>query len=210
VLVPKLVTTLKDYTREQFSRDVIAGVIVGIVALPLAIAFAHGHPGIDLVGITLDIFGPGGVQGPENIAKASLTLGFNLDRNVINNSDAGAAAPPHATTTRHRATDAAPRIQLHRVDIFILHPVGEIAGVEDQTGERGIGDHAFVAHHRGRGLGLRTGDGVDVGRASGGECEPGEGGENGDKFHGFERWRSLNATQDRRPRTQATARRKPA
>ncbi len=40
MLVPKLVTTLKDYTRAQFARDVGAGVIVGIVALPLAIAFA--------------------------------------------------------------------------------------------------------------------------------------------------------------------------
>ena len=40
MLVPKLVTTLKDYTRAQFGRDVGAGVIVGIVALPLAIAFA--------------------------------------------------------------------------------------------------------------------------------------------------------------------------
>ncbi len=40
MLVPKLVTTLKDYDREQFTRDLIAGVIVGIVALPLAIAFA--------------------------------------------------------------------------------------------------------------------------------------------------------------------------
>ena len=40
MLIPKLVTTLKDYTREQFSRDLLAGVIVGIVALPLAIAFA--------------------------------------------------------------------------------------------------------------------------------------------------------------------------
>jgi len=40
VLVPKLVTTLKEYSREQFTRDLIAGVIVGIVALPLAIAFA--------------------------------------------------------------------------------------------------------------------------------------------------------------------------
>jgi SulP family sulfate permease len=40
VLVPKLFTTLKDYTREQFARDLGAGVIVGIVALPLAIAFA--------------------------------------------------------------------------------------------------------------------------------------------------------------------------
>jgi SulP family sulfate permease len=40
VLVPKLVTTLKDYSRRQLLADVSAGVIVGIVALPLAIAFA--------------------------------------------------------------------------------------------------------------------------------------------------------------------------
>jgi SulP family sulfate permease len=40
VLVPKLVTTLKDYNRQQFTNDLTAGVIVGIVALPLAIAFA--------------------------------------------------------------------------------------------------------------------------------------------------------------------------
>ncbi|HMG19455.1 MAG TPA: sulfate permease [Gemmatimonadales bacterium] len=40
MLVPKIVTTLKDYTRAQFARDLGAGVIVGIVALPLAIAFA--------------------------------------------------------------------------------------------------------------------------------------------------------------------------
>src|SRR6478736_1818440 len=40
MLVPKLFTTLKDYTRKQFVADVTAGVIVGIVALPLAIAFA--------------------------------------------------------------------------------------------------------------------------------------------------------------------------
>jgi len=40
VFVPKLVTTLKDYNRQQFANDLTAGVIVGIVALPLAIAFA--------------------------------------------------------------------------------------------------------------------------------------------------------------------------
>jgi len=40
VLVPKLVTTLRDYNRQQFLADLTAGVIVGIVALPLAIAFA--------------------------------------------------------------------------------------------------------------------------------------------------------------------------
>ena len=38
--VPKLVTTLRGYSREQFIRDLIAGVIVGVVALPLSIAFA--------------------------------------------------------------------------------------------------------------------------------------------------------------------------
>jgi SulP family sulfate permease len=40
LLVPKLVTTLQGYNREQFLADVTAGLIVGIVALPLAIAFA--------------------------------------------------------------------------------------------------------------------------------------------------------------------------
>lgn len=36
---PKLLSTLKNYTKEQFYADAMAGVIVGIVALPLAIAF---------------------------------------------------------------------------------------------------------------------------------------------------------------------------
>jgi SulP family sulfate permease len=40
VLVPKIVTALKDYNREKFLSDLVAGVIVGVVALPLAIAFA--------------------------------------------------------------------------------------------------------------------------------------------------------------------------
>lgn len=37
---PKLFDTLKNYSRLQFSKDLMAGLIVGIVALPLAIAFA--------------------------------------------------------------------------------------------------------------------------------------------------------------------------
>ncbi len=36
---PKLLSTLKNYSKEQFYADLMAGVIVGIVALPLAIAF---------------------------------------------------------------------------------------------------------------------------------------------------------------------------
>jgi sulfate permease, SulP family len=37
---PKIFDTLKNYSSEQFGKDVLAGLIVGIVALPLAIAFA--------------------------------------------------------------------------------------------------------------------------------------------------------------------------
>ena len=37
---PKLFDTLKNYNRSQFGKDLMAGIIVGIVALPLAIAFA--------------------------------------------------------------------------------------------------------------------------------------------------------------------------
>lgn len=40
MLVPKLFTTLKTYSRDQAVADVTAGAIVGVVALPLAIAFA--------------------------------------------------------------------------------------------------------------------------------------------------------------------------
>ena len=39
-LRPKLFDTLKGYTKQQFTKDLMAGIIVGIVALPLAIAFA--------------------------------------------------------------------------------------------------------------------------------------------------------------------------
>lgn len=36
---PKLVSSLKNYSKETFMADLMAGIIVGIVALPLAIAF---------------------------------------------------------------------------------------------------------------------------------------------------------------------------
>ena len=39
IIKPKLFTTLKNYNKQQFIADATAGVIVGIVALPLAIAF---------------------------------------------------------------------------------------------------------------------------------------------------------------------------
>jgi SulP family sulfate permease len=36
---PKLISALKNYSKEKFMADLMAGIIVGIVALPLAIAF---------------------------------------------------------------------------------------------------------------------------------------------------------------------------
>lgn len=39
VFQPRLFSTLKNYSKQQFYADLMAGVIVGIVALPLAIAF---------------------------------------------------------------------------------------------------------------------------------------------------------------------------
>ncbi|HKM21755.1 MAG TPA: SulP family inorganic anion transporter, partial [Lachnospiraceae bacterium] len=39
-LKPKLFSVMKTYTKEQFVKDVIAGVIVAIIALPLSIALA--------------------------------------------------------------------------------------------------------------------------------------------------------------------------
>jgi len=67
---PKLLQTLKHYSRQDFSRDLMAGLIVGIVALPLAIAFgiASGvtpEKGIItaiVAGLIISVFGGSKVQ----------------------------------------------------------------------------------------------------------------------------------------------------
>ena len=69
-LVPKLVTSLAAYDRDQFARDVLAGVVVGIVALPLAIAFAiasgvgpeRGLWTAIIAGLIVSLFGGSRVQ----------------------------------------------------------------------------------------------------------------------------------------------------
>lgn len=40
MLIPKSISCLKDYSKEQFVKDLISGIIVAIIALPLAIALA--------------------------------------------------------------------------------------------------------------------------------------------------------------------------
>lgn len=39
-LEPQLISTLKGYSKDQFLKDVIAGVVVAVIALPLSIALA--------------------------------------------------------------------------------------------------------------------------------------------------------------------------
>ena len=70
MFVPKLFTTLKGYTAAQFRGDAAAGVIVGIVALPLSIAFAiasgvtpsRGLYTAIIAGFIISIFGGSRVQ----------------------------------------------------------------------------------------------------------------------------------------------------
>ena len=67
---PKLFSTLRSYNRQQFTTDLLAGIIVGIVALPLAIAFgiASGvtpEKGIItaiVAGLIVSVFGGSKVQ----------------------------------------------------------------------------------------------------------------------------------------------------
>ena len=70
VFKPKLLATLRSYDRRQFTTDLLAGIIVGIVALPLAIAFgiASGvtpEKGIItaiVAGLIVSVFGGSKVQ----------------------------------------------------------------------------------------------------------------------------------------------------
>ena len=39
-LKPKLFSVMKNYSTEQFIKDIIAGIIVAIIAIPLSIALA--------------------------------------------------------------------------------------------------------------------------------------------------------------------------
>ena len=50
-LKPKLLSVMKTYSKEQFIKDIIAGVIVAIIALPLSIALALASGVSPMMGI---------------------------------------------------------------------------------------------------------------------------------------------------------------
>jgi SulP family sulfate permease len=65
---PKLLDTLKFYSRADFHADIVAGITVGIVALPLAMAFAIASGVTPQAGIFTAVIagilisGPGGTK----------------------------------------------------------------------------------------------------------------------------------------------------
>lgn len=83
--IPKLFDCMKGYTKEQFVKDIVAGVIVAIIALPLSIALAlasgvgpeHGIYTAIFAGFVISLLGGSGVQiaGP-TAAFATIVAGI--------------------------------------------------------------------------------------------------------------------------------------
>lgn len=89
-LKPKLFSVMKTYTKEQFIKDVISGIVVAIVALPLSIALAiasgvgpeQGIYTAIIAGFLISFFGGSRVQiaGP-TAAFATIVAGIALQEN---------------------------------------------------------------------------------------------------------------------------------
>jgi sulfate permease, SulP family len=90
---PAWVGAFSDYTASQLQRDLVAGLVVGIVALPLAIAFAiasgadprSGLVTAALAGMVVAIFGGSRVQvvGPTGafvVILYGITQGYGIDK----------------------------------------------------------------------------------------------------------------------------------
>src|SRR5690606_6038111 len=103
IFLPKLLTTFKDgYSRQQLMRDVMAGAIVGVVALPLAIAFAiasgvspeKGLITAVVAGFLISLMGGSRVQigGPTGafvVIVAGIIATYGLDGLIISTIMAG-------------------------------------------------------------------------------------------------------------------------
>ena len=73
---PKAISELKNYSWAKFRGDLIAGIVVGIVALPLAIAFGIASgvtPSIGLITAANEV-----VNDPSSVGTALKTLTLRL------------------------------------------------------------------------------------------------------------------------------------
>ena len=79
---PRLFSELKHYNKEKFAADAMSGLIVGIVALPLAIAFGIASGVSPEQGILTAIIGGFLVSllgGSRAAANGTLLRGFRVD-----------------------------------------------------------------------------------------------------------------------------------
>ncbi|WHH60272.1 sulfate permease [Petroclostridium sp. X23] len=95
-LRPKLLTTMKNYTKKQFLKDITAGIIVAIIALPLSIALAIAsgvspekglHTAI-IAGFLISMLGGsrvqiGGPTGAFMVIVYSIVVRFGIDGLII-------------------------------------------------------------------------------------------------------------------------------
>lgn len=90
-LKPKLFSVMKTYTKQQFAKDVVAGIIVAIIALPLSIALAlasgvlpeQGIYTAIIAGFLISFFGGSRVQiaGP-TAAFATIVAGIVAEKKM--------------------------------------------------------------------------------------------------------------------------------
>ena len=96
MFVPKLITCLKNYSKDQFIKDFIAGIIVAIIALPLSIALAiasgvspeKGLYTAIVGGLVVSLLGGSRVQigGPTGafvVIVASIVQKFGIDGLIV-------------------------------------------------------------------------------------------------------------------------------
>ena len=91
IFEPKLLSTLKGYTAKQLLNDVVAGVIVAIIALPLSIALAiasgvspeQGLYTAIVAGFVIAMFGGSrvNISGP-TAAFATIVAGIVADKGI--------------------------------------------------------------------------------------------------------------------------------
>lgn len=91
IFEPKLLTTMKGYTKKQFLNDIIAGVIVAVIALPLSIALAiasgvqpeQGLYTAIVAGFVIALFGGSrvNISGP-TAAFATIVAGIVVEKGI--------------------------------------------------------------------------------------------------------------------------------
>jgi len=155
MLVPKLATTLRDYSRRQFVSDLTAGLIVGVVAIPLAIAFAiasgltpqRGLYTTIVAGLLISVLGGSRVQigGPTGafvVIVFGIVQKYGIDGLTIATIMAGVLLIVLGVTRMGNAIKFIP----HSVTIGFTSAIGLTILVQQLDAAFGLAKAAYPAH----------------------------------------------------------------